>query len=68
MIQLKGKGIPYKNSRGVGDQLVRIIVEVPRKLTQKQKDILLQFNEEMGNKPPEKPEEDKKGFFGKKKK
>lgn len=68
VIQLKGKGIPYKNSRGVGDQLVRIIVEVPRKLTQKQKDILLQFNEEMGNKPPEKPEEDKKGFFGKKKK
>ena len=68
VLKLKGKGIPHLNGRGVGDQLLRINVEVPRNLTKRQKEILLQFNEEMGNKPLGEPEDDKKGFFGKKKK
>lgn len=66
IFKLRDKGIPNINGRGRGDQLVRIIVEVPKSLTSKQKEILRQFNAELGNKPPE--EEEHKGIFGKKKK
>ena len=46
---------------GKGDQYVRVKIEVPKKLSDKQKNILQQFAEEMG----EKVDNDKKGFFGK---
>ena len=42
------------------DQYVRVKIEVPKKLTEKQRNILVQFANEMGEKP-----DDKKGFFGK---
>ena len=51
---------------GRGDQMVRIIVDVPKSLTQEQKELLNKFNESLGNQPPQ--GEDKRGFFGKKKK
>ncbi len=66
VFKLKGRGIPVVNSSRRGDQLVRIIVDVPKNLTQEQKDALLKFNDAMGN-GSVKPEE-KKGFFGGKKK
>ena len=44
VFKLKGKGIPYVNSRNRGDQYVQITVEVPRNLTQKQKDVLKEFD------------------------
>ena len=66
VFKLKGRGIPVVNSTRRGDQLVRIIVDVPKSLTQEQKDALLKFNAAMGN-GAVKPEE-KKGFFGGKKK
>ncbi|MDD5774246.1 MAG: molecular chaperone DnaJ [bacterium] len=40
---LKGKGIQHLHGYGRGDLLVRIIVEVPSKLTSKQKDLLKEF-------------------------
>ncbi|MCL2513899.1 MAG: molecular chaperone DnaJ, partial [Oscillospiraceae bacterium] len=64
VLKLKDKGIPNLNGRGRGDQLLRIVVDVPRKLTEKQKELLRQFNADMGNKAVE---EDKKTIFGKKK-
>lgn len=30
--RLKGKGIPYVNGRGRGDEIVQVTVEVPRNL------------------------------------
>ena len=66
VFKLKGRGIPVINTNRRGDQLVRIIVDVPKNLTQAQKDALLKFNDTMGNKAVT-PEE-KKGFFGSKKK
>lgn len=44
IFKLKGKGIPHLNSRGRGDQYVKITVEVPRNLTAEQKKILEQFD------------------------
>ncbi len=66
VFKLKNRGIPVLNSTRRGDQLVRIIVDVPRSLTEEQKAALLRFNETLGNNPV-KPEE-KRGFFGGKKK
>ncbi len=38
--RLRGKGIPYVNGRGRGDQYVTVNVEVPKNLTSKQKELL----------------------------
>ena len=66
IFKLKGRGIPVPNSSRRGDQLIRITVDVPKNLNEKQKEALLKFNEAMGSNPVE-PEE-KRGFFGGKKK
>ncbi|HEY6009844.1 MAG TPA: molecular chaperone DnaJ [Nitrospirota bacterium] len=44
VFRLKGKGFPYLRGQGTGDQLCRVIVEVPSKLTPKQKDLLKEFD------------------------
>lgn len=54
ILRMKDKGIPGING-GTGDQLVKIIVEVPEKLTKKQKELLKEFDKESK----------KKGFFSK---
>ncbi len=40
---LKGKGIPRLGGRGRGDQIVRVYVDVPKKITPRQKEILEEF-------------------------
>ncbi|RME55401.1 molecular chaperone DnaJ [Candidatus Woesearchaeota archaeon] len=46
IFRLKGKGVPYLHSSGRGDELVKVIVEVPTKLTNKQKEIIKQLSKE----------------------
>ncbi len=48
-IKLKGKGIPYLNGRGNGDQIVRLVVEVPKNLTADQKRLLEEFEGTTGD-------------------
>jgi len=49
IIQLRGKGVPnVHNQRNVGDLIVKLIVTVPTQMSEKQKDLLRAFNEEMG--------------------
>ena len=43
VFKLKGKGLPDLRSTKPGDELVQIIVEIPRKLTDKQKTLLREF-------------------------
>jgi molecular chaperone DnaJ len=43
IIKLKGKGVSHINSRGIGDQYVRIVVNVPKKLNKHQKNLLDEF-------------------------
>ena len=43
IIKLKGKGVPHLNSRGRGDQYVRIVVNIPKKLSKHQKNLLDEF-------------------------
>ncbi|MDR0889404.1 MAG: molecular chaperone DnaJ [Oscillospiraceae bacterium] len=41
--RLKGKGIPYLNGKGRGDQFVTVVVETPTALSSEQKELLRQF-------------------------
>ncbi len=43
VFRLRGKGFPHLRGAGTGDQLCRIMVEVPTKLTAKQKELLQEF-------------------------
>jgi molecular chaperone DnaJ len=54
IFRMKGKGIPHLRGFGVGDEMVKIIIEIPTKLTPKQKELLEQFDATIGK---------KKGFF-----
>ncbi len=62
VFRLKNKGIKNLRGAGKGDQYVRVKIEVPKKLTDKQKTILQEFAQEMGE---QQDKDDKKGFFGK---
>ncbi len=46
VFRLRGKGVPEIHGRGRGDLFVKIKVEVPKNLTQKQKEILMEFDED----------------------
>src|SRR5262249_6679825 len=43
VFKLKGKGLPDLRTRRNGDELVQIVVEIPKKLTEKQKQLLRDF-------------------------
>lgn len=65
VFSLRGKGIQIINGRGRGDQLVRIIVDTPKNLTQKQKEMLVELEKEMGIKRGAPVGNGKEGFFDK---
>lgn len=50
LIRLRGKGVSSPQGFGKGDEYVRIQVEVPRKLTRKQKELLKELEGEKGKK------------------
>ncbi|MBO7737105.1 MAG: molecular chaperone DnaJ, partial [Clostridia bacterium] len=64
VFSLRGKGIPQVHGKGRGDIYVTVTVEVPKSLNSKQKELLKQFDEAMGNKNTPK----KQSFFSKFKK
>lgn len=64
--RVKGEGFPNVHGHGRGDLLVKIFVETPTQLTEKQKDLLKEFSQLEGpnNLPKRKSFLDKiKGFF-----
>ena len=67
VFRLRNKGIQTLNNRGRGDELVRVIVDIPKKVTDKQKELITQLSKELGT-TGTKLGEDKKGFFNNKKK
>ena len=60
---LRGKGIQHVNSKLKGDQLVKVIVDIPQNLTQRQKEILQEFEKELGVERGAPVKESKKGGF-----
>ncbi|MFI3142192.1 MAG: molecular chaperone DnaJ [Clostridia bacterium] len=71
VFKFKGRGIARLSGRGKGDQYVKLIVDVPKHLTAKQKEILREFDKTLANKPKNNIDdgnsvgEEKKGFFDK---
>lgn len=65
VFKLKGRGIQMVGSSKRGDQLVRMSIDVPKNLNEKQRELLKEFNDSLGGK---KIDDEKKGFFGGKKK
>ncbi len=61
VLTLKGKGVPYLNGHGRGNEHVIVKVETPTKLSKRQKDILKDFALESGGETH--PE--REGFFEK---
>ena len=45
MFRIRGKGLRNVHGRGVGDLLVRLHVETPRRLTERQEELLREFAE-----------------------
>ncbi len=63
ILRIKGKGMPRLHGHGQGDQLVKVIVETPKDLTGKQKELLEEF-QRISKSGPRSSKKDK-GFFDK---
>ncbi|CAA7599380.1 DnaJ domain protein [Acididesulfobacillus acetoxydans] len=61
VFRLRGHGIPYRRGNGRGDQHVQVLVTVPTKLNEKQKELLREFAESAS----EQQQMGKKSFFDK---
>ena len=61
--KLRGKGVPYIRSKARGDQYVKVRVEVPSNLTQKQKELLREFEEDKNYKQKKSFMDKAKDFF-----
>lgn len=70
-VRLRGKGVPTLRNKAVrGDHYVTLVVQVPTKLTNEQKELIKKFDDSMKGKSvdeaePEKETGKKKKFFGK---
>jgi molecular chaperone DnaJ len=63
---MRGKGLPHLDSHERGDQLVMVNIYVPLKITQRERELLLQLSESENIAPKRRRKESKEtGFFGK---
>jgi molecular chaperone DnaJ len=62
LLRLKGLGVPsLKHHKHAGDQIIRVKIEIPGKLTARQKELLAEFARESGMSPDKEGD----GFFEK---
>ena len=59
--RIKGQGIQHMNGSGKGDLIFRVRVEIPRRLNDKQRELLRQFDENSSGKEYEQ----RRSFFNK---
>ena len=52
-LHVRGRGVPYLNEKGRGDLVVRVLVQIPKKLTRAQRELVAQLAESLTveNKP-----------------
>lgn len=63
VLRIRGRGVPAPQGYGRGDQCVVVRVVTPTKLTQKQRELLIEFAKANGDNLPKGAKS--KGFFGK---
>ena len=52
-IRVRGRGVPHLNDKGHGDLIVKVLVQVPRKLSRQQRELVSKLAESLAveNKP-----------------
>lgn len=52
-LRIRGRGVPYLNEKGRGDLIVKVVVQIPKKMTRAQRDLVAQLAETLAvdNKP-----------------
>ena len=52
-VRVRGRGVPYLNDKGHGDLVVKVLVQIPRKLTRTQRELVGKLAESLAvdNKP-----------------
>ncbi len=52
-LRIRGRGVPYLNEKGHGDLVVKVVVQIPRKLSRAQRELVAKLAESMtvDNKP-----------------
>jgi molecular chaperone DnaJ len=52
-LRVRGRGVPYLNEKGHGDLIVKLIVQIPRKLNRAQRELVSKLSETLSveNKP-----------------
>ena len=50
---MRGRGVPYLNDKGHGDLIVKLMVQIPRKLNRSQRELVAKLAESLAveNKP-----------------
>ncbi len=65
MLRMRERGIPHLNGYGKGDQLVRVNIWVPAKLTAREKELLKELGSAQHMTPTEEDRRTSKSFFSK---
>ncbi len=52
-LRVRGRGVPYLNEKGHGDLIVKVVVQIPRKLSRSQRELVTKLSESLtvDNKP-----------------
>lgn len=64
LFRLRDRGMPRLGARGHGEQFVRILVDIPKSLSGKQKDLLREFAQSLGEDPSRYDDNLLKKIFG----
>ena len=63
MFRMRGKGVKGVRGGGVGDLIVKLVIETPVKLSSRQKELLKEFEETCGGEAANKHKPKSEGFF-----
>jgi molecular chaperone DnaJ len=52
-LRVRGRGVPFLNEKGTGDLIVKVVVQIPKKLTRAQRELIGQLSDSLSveNKP-----------------
>ena len=52
-LRIRAKGVPYLNEKGRGDLIVKVVVQIPKKLSREQRELIAELGNSMSveNKP-----------------
>ena len=52
-LRIRGRGVPYLNEKGRGDLMVKVLVQIPKKLTRSERELIAKLGESLSadNKP-----------------